>query len=270
MFELVILLSGVIATICMIMGWDIVPLRFTLSALLVIYAFSCFPYSKEDRRKKGLIVGAIVFFVSGMTSILASAWWPILVGIVCGFGLAYLLTTEKDYTSMEQSLPRSSLLGQAAKAAIKLGGSIKTQREVAQRIDNVVQLATNKVRDGEHELTLTRLETIWIVIAQSIGLFVWEYYGKKLSQPKCITLAQSLLLLELEERKEKLVSGDRYGRWYDEVILGQQLAMQASTPIVLCFMGAENMARDNLKQISKILALHDDDAMRSAVNQASK
>ena len=103
MFEIIILVTGVIAFLSAILGWQIIPL-WAAAGLFIAYGLLSFPYPKEDRHKVGLAVGCCFFALSGVLAITWGSWWPLTGGVVLGYGSALLLSHRIDGPPLSASM----------------------------------------------------------------------------------------------------------------------------------------------------------------------
>lgn len=109
LFEILVLIAGVVALLAAIFGWQLVALRIAIAVLFMLYGFASFPYPKEDRHKIGLAVGCVCFLVSGLASIATGKWWPLPVGMLLGWGLAVLfpkVSSRRSPTGELEALAR--------------------------------------------------------------------------------------------------------------------------------------------------------------------
>lgn len=90
LFDILVLIAGVVALLATIFDWQLVALRIAIAVLFMLYSLASFPYPKEDRHKIGLAIGCVIFLVSGLASIATGSWWPLPVGLILGWGLAVL------------------------------------------------------------------------------------------------------------------------------------------------------------------------------------
>lgn len=141
--------------------------------------------------------------------------------------------------------------------------------EMSRRIEEIRQELIRANQAAPSGLTLLRLETNMAVLAQSMGLLVWEYWGQCLSQEDCVALAQANAIIELYIQRKKIPAGNRTYEWYNKAIAEQVLATQASTPVVLCFMGQEDQARRMVAASLEAAKLPTDEEIAQAVQQIS-
>lgn len=113
--------------------------------------------------------------------------------------------------------------------------------------------------DGPYTTSLMRREVQLAAIAQWMSLLVWEHFGRRLPEQDCIALTQALVILELYQlyhisREQPVVR-----TWLTKVMREQVVATQASTPLVLCFMGQKEQARKLVDKAMEMARLPTDE-----------
>ena len=168
-----------------------------------------------------------------------------------------------------ERVPRiKSILHQALTTVNSLA-SANEQRELAEGIEQTVQELINANQAARSGLTLAGLEMNMVAVAQSIGLMVWEHFGRRLSREKCVPLAQGLVILELYIQQTKIPEGNLTHEWYEKAIAEQVLATQASMPVVLGFMGQEDQARQMVAATVEAAKLPTDEDVVQALQRIS-
>lgn len=95
MFELLIIVGGIVAAVGAVLGWEATLVRIGIALLLITYGLLSFPYPREDRHKLGLAVGCVLFALSGSLALILQSWWPLPAGVVAGYGVAYVIPSDK-------------------------------------------------------------------------------------------------------------------------------------------------------------------------------
>jgi len=140
------------------------------------------------------------------------------------------------------------------------------QRRLAQRADDVVK----GIKYAGSANTPLHLQVLAILLAQSIGLAVWEEFGGKLGRKECIDVAQASTLIDLRQIARTLRPDGVFHAMLMQMIREQALARQASTPVVLCFMGSEGKAREMLADVRAAWASQSDLKMITALASISR
>lgn len=91
MFELLVIVGGIVAAVGAVLDWESTPVRVGIGLLFIAYAILSFPYPTEDRHKLGLAVGCVFFAMSGSLALILESWWPLPAGLVAGYGAVFVL-----------------------------------------------------------------------------------------------------------------------------------------------------------------------------------
>ena len=70
-----------------------------LAWITIIYGATTFPYSKEDRHKKGLYFSSIILLLTGVIAQEEKSWFVLIIGTVLGLFIVY--RTQKKWAKYE-------------------------------------------------------------------------------------------------------------------------------------------------------------------------
>ncbi len=91
---LLVVLFGVFSLIAGIISLELPLVSFVFAAYYIYFGLSSFPYPKEDRHKRGLAIGCIIFVLAGVLTVAFGSWWFITAGMIFGYSAAYLIPSN--------------------------------------------------------------------------------------------------------------------------------------------------------------------------------
>jgi len=199
----------------------------------------------------------------------------VLIGIAADRKVARSKTNLKSTTGKgsEESNQRHARIESIVREAMEVFQRYDSlvSDDVHAKINHRIADRTKELEDASEAapagMTWFRLGAIMSAIAQEMGFMVWEYWGHRLSEEECISLAHANATLELYFHLRKIPAGNTTREFYEQAIINHALSKQSGMPVAICFMGQEELAHQMVTATIAAAKLPTDEEIQQAIDR---